>query len=156
MRDLLKNPIWRNLELGFSIPDSKHAVSVALPTWNDVINYEEKDPKCIEALRSIYPRFGLNPLVKRLCEKIKKESQFNNQSIWPYPDERIALKAKKYCDKNTSKVSSFIERRHNLFFLITRESASIYAKSFWQHTGLGLSSRAAAIELGIEDCPSNL
>ncbi len=140
--------------MGFSIPDSKHAVSVALPTWNDVIKYEEKDPKCIEVLRSIYPRFGLNPLVKRLCEKIKKESQFNNQSIWPYPDERIALKAKKYCDKNTSKGSSYIERRNNLFFLITRESASIYAKSFWQHTGLGLSSRAAAIELGIENCPS--
>ena len=94
MRDLLKNPIWRNLELGFSIPDSNHAVSVALPTWNDVINYEEKNRKCIEALRSIYPRFGFNPLVKRLCEKTKKESQFHNHSIWPYPDERIALNAK--------------------------------------------------------------
>jgi len=41
LRDLLKNPIWKNLELGYSIPDSIHAVSVALPTWNDVINYEE-------------------------------------------------------------------------------------------------------------------
>ena len=154
MRNLLKNPIWRNIELGHSIPDNEHAVSVALPTWNDVINYEEKNPKCIELLKSIYPRFGLNPLVKRLCEKKKKESHLNDQSIWPYPDERIALKAKKYCDKNTSKGSSYIERINNLFFLITRESASIYAKSFWQHTGLGLSSRAAAIELGIEDCPS--
>ena len=107
MRDLLKKPIWRNLELGFSIPDSNHAVSVALPTWNDVINYEEKNPKCIELLKSIYPRFGLNPLVKRLCEKKKKESHLNDQSIWPYPDERIALKAKKYCDKNTSKAVSY-------------------------------------------------
>ena len=140
--------------MGYSIPDNEHAVSVALPTWNDVIDYEEKNPKCIELLKSIYPRFGLNPLVKRLCEKKKKESHLNDQSVWPYPDERIALKAKKYCDKNTSKGSSYIERRHNLFFLITRKSASIYARSFWQHTGLGISSRAAAIELGIEDCPS--
>ena len=154
MRDLLKNPIWKNLELGYSIPDSIHAVSVALPTWNDVINYEEKNPKCIEALRSIYPRFGLNPLVKRLCEKTKKESQFHNQSIWPYPDERIALKAKEYCDENTFQEYSYIERRHNFTLLITKESASLYARSFWQHTGLGLSSRAAAIELGLEDCPS--
>ena len=38
--------------------------------------------------------------------------------------------------------------------MITKESASIHAGSFWQHTGLGLSSRAAAIELGLEDCPS--
>lgn len=72
MRNLLKNPIWRSLELGYSIPDNEHAVSVALPTWNDVINYEEKNPKCMELLKSIYPRFGLNPLVKRLCEKKKK------------------------------------------------------------------------------------
>jgi len=41
LRDLLKKPIWKNLELGHAIPDSIHAVSVALPTWNDVINYEE-------------------------------------------------------------------------------------------------------------------
>ena len=108
MRNLLKNPIWRNIELGYSIPDNEHAVSVALPTWNDVINYEEKNPKCIEALKSIYPRFGLNPLVKRLCEKKKKESHLNDQSIWPYPDERIALKAKKYCDKNTFQGYSYI------------------------------------------------
>ena len=81
--------------MGYSIPDNEHAVSVALPTWNDVINYEEKNPKCIELLKSIYPRFGLNPLVKRLCEKIKKESHLNDHSIWAYPNERIALKAKK-------------------------------------------------------------
>jgi cystathionine gamma-synthase len=47
LRDLLKNPIWKNLELGHAIPDSIHAVSVALPTWNDVINYEEKDQECM-------------------------------------------------------------------------------------------------------------
>ena len=55
MRDLLKNPIWKNLELGYSIPDSEHAVSVALPTWNDVINYEEKNPECIKSLVSSQP-----------------------------------------------------------------------------------------------------
>ena len=151
MRDLLKNPIWKNVELGYSIPDSDHAVSVALPTWNDVINYEKKNPECIKSLRSIYPRFGLNPLVKRLCEKVKKESQYNNHSIWPYPNETIALKAKKYCDRNTSQEYSFIEIKYNFAFLITKKTASIYAKSFWQHTGLGISSRAAAIELGLED-----
>ena len=154
MRDLLKNPIWKNLELGYSIPDSIHAVSVALPTWNDVINYEEKNQECMKFLNSIYPRFGLNPIVKRLCEKVKKENNYNNKIIWPYPNERIAFKAKKYIDRNTSKQNSFIENRHNLAFLITNETASIYAKSFWQHTGLGISSRAAAIELGIQDSPS--
>ena len=153
MRDLLKNPIWKNLELGYSIPDSKHAVSVALPTWNDVINYEEKNQLCMNSLKSIYPRFGLNPIVKKLCEKIKKENHYNNKSIWPYPNEILALKAKQFCDRNTYQEYSFVETTHNIAFLITKETASIYAKSFWQHTGLGISSRAAAIELGLEDCP---
>ena len=153
MRDLLKNPIWKNLELGYSIPDSIHAVSVALPTWNDVINYEEKNQECMNLLKSIYPRFGLNPVVKRLCEKVKKENYFNNKSIWPFPNERIAFKAKKYIDRNTSEQFSLIEKRDNLALLITEKEGSINAKSFWQHTGLGISSRAAAIELGLEDCP---
>ncbi len=111
MRDLLKNPIWKNLELGYSIPDSIHAVSVALPTWNDVINYEEKNQECMNLLKSIYPRFGLNPIVKRLCEKVKKENYYNNKSIWPYPNESIAFKAKKYIDRNTSEQFSSIEKR---------------------------------------------
>ena len=153
MRDLLKKPIWKNLELGYSIPDSIHAISVALPTWNDVINYEEKNQECMKSLKSIYPRFGLNPLVKKLCKKVKKESHLYNQSIWPYPNEIVALKAKKFCDRNTSQEYSSIEIRNDLAFLITKETASIYAKSFWQHTGLGISSRVAAIELGIENCP---
>ncbi len=153
MRDLLKNPIWKNLELGHAIPDSIHAVSVALPTWNDVINYEEKDQECMNLLKSIYPRFGLNPIVKRLCEKVKKQNYYNNKSIWPYPNESIAFKAKKYIDRNTSEQFSLIEKRDNLALLITEKEGNIYAKSFWQHTGLGISSRAAAIELGLEDCP---
>ncbi len=153
MRDLLKKPIWKNLELGYAIPDSIHAVSVALPTWNDVINYEEKNQECMNLLKSIYPRFGLNPIVKRLCEKVKKQNYYNNKSIWPYPNESIAFKAKKYIDRNTSEQFSLIEKRDNLAFLITEKEGSIYAKYFWQHTGLGLSSRAAAIELGLEDCP---
>ena len=110
MRDLLKKPIWKNLELGYAIPDSIHAVSVALPTWNDVINYEEKDQECMNLLKSIYPRFGLNPIVKRLCEKVKKQNYYNNKSIWPYPNERIAFKAKKYIDRNTSGIDDALVR----------------------------------------------
>ena len=78
----------------------------------------------------------------------------DSKNIWPYPNESIAFKAKKYIDRNTSEEYSFIEKRHNLAFLVTEKEGSIYAKSFWQHTGLGISSRAAAIELGLEDCPA--
>tara|TARA_Y100001970_G_scaffold291009_1_gene426665 strand:+ start:1752 stop:3215 length:1464 start_codon:yes stop_codon:yes gene_type:complete len=154
MRDLLKHPVWNKSELGFPLPDSKHAVSVALPTWQDVIAYEEKDPECIKCLKSIYPRFGLNPLLKVLEKEILIENSLNNHMAWPYSNRYLALKAKNYCDKNTKKSSSFIKSKRNLSFLITTGDASEYARIFWQHTGLGASSREAAISLDLECSPS--
>ena len=46
-RDLLLNPCWRADDLGQAMPNSPHAVSVALPLWKDVIAYEEKKPDCM-------------------------------------------------------------------------------------------------------------
>ena len=66
-RDLLTDPCWQGNDLGHPLPDSLHAVSVALPRWQDVIAYEEKDPACRDALRAIYPRFGFHPLVEELA-----------------------------------------------------------------------------------------
>jgi cystathionine gamma-synthase len=44
--------------------------------------------------------------------------------------------------------------KHTLSCLCTDAAASPYAKAFWQHTGLGASSRQAAIVLGREEAPS--
>ncbi len=153
MRNLLENPIWESSELGKPLPESIHAVSVALPTWGDVINYEEKVPECINSLKSIYPRFGLNPLLKKLVSQILSDNSLNNHDAWPYPNIYSAIKAKNYCEKHTNSKNSFIENKGNLSFLITTGVASNYAKTFWQHTGLGASSREAAIELNLELSP---
>ena len=153
MDNILQSPIWKESDLGLPIPDSKHAVSVALPTWKDVINYEEKNPKCIKSLRSIYPRFGFNPLIKKLTDEINNSISPNYRNVWPYSNEKAALKAKQYCDKNSLESYSSIQKKHNITFLITKGSACEYARSFWQHTGLGASSREAAIYLGLEKNP---
>ena len=54
---LLSTPIWRAEELGRPIPDSAHAVSMALPRWQDVVGYEEKRPEVMTRLQCGYPRF---------------------------------------------------------------------------------------------------
>ena len=75
-RDLRRDPCWQASDLGHPLPDSPHAVSVALPTWRDVIAYEENDPNCRNALRTVYPRFGLHPLVAALAkEALQQEVQ---------------------------------------------------------------------------------
>jgi hypothetical protein len=49
------------MDVGTPIPsDSKHAVSVALPRWQDNVDYEEGVLK----LPSGYPRFVIHPLVR--------------------------------------------------------------------------------------------
>ncbi|WP_320664987.1 PLP-dependent transferase [Prochlorococcus sp. MIT 1223] len=152
-RNLLIDPCWSASELGKAIPNSPHAVSVALPRWQDVINYEEKEANCMQSLKAIYPRFGLNPLVKEIASRAIYGCEFKKSHGWPFPNLKVAEKAKLYCEKKINgKV--IIKEISGLYCLITNEDATPFAKAFWQHTGLGASSRQAAIALKQEHSPS--
>jgi len=65
-RDLLSDPLWRGQEMGKPVPDTRHAVSVALPTWDQVVGYEECDPAVLGAMETGYPRFFVNRIVREL------------------------------------------------------------------------------------------
>src|SRR5580700_3680083 len=69
-RDLLERPVWKAEELGQPMPGTTHAVSVALPRWQDVIGYEEKKPEVIERLLSGYPRFVIHSLVREVAQQL--------------------------------------------------------------------------------------
>ncbi|WP_320677337.1 PLP-dependent transferase [Prochlorococcus sp. MIT 1300] len=152
-RDLLKHPCWSAKDLGAALPDSPHAVSVALPRWNDVVAYEEKDPICTKALKAIYPRFGLNPLVSEVANQAIRLSGFANSTAWPYPDLKTAKKAQLHCQKVCQNAQTSITEFHGLHCLIASNETTADAKAFWQHTGLGASSRQAAIALNKEQAP---
>ena len=153
-RNLLNDPYWNAKDLGQAIPDSPHAVSVALPRWEDVIGYEEKKPSVLNALRAIYPRFGLNPLVYEVAKRALKSAKVNEGSAWPYPNITTALKARVHCQLKASAGKTIISEVLGLHCLITDPIATPAAKAFWQHTGLGASSRLAAIALSQENAPS--
>src|SRR5262245_31480067 len=70
--ELLEKPVCGADELGKPIPDSTHAVSVALPRWADVVGYEEKKSEVINRLQSGYPRFLIHPLVLELSRRFGK------------------------------------------------------------------------------------
>ena len=152
-RDLLKNPYWEAKDLGQAIPDSPHAVSVALPTWKDVIAYEEKDPDCFKLLQSIYPRFGLNPFVAGVANEALEILGDKESSAWPYPNFLTAIEARKFCERKVANAKIIIKEIEGLQCLITDKKTSPAAKAFWQLTGLGASSRQAAIALYIEEAP---
>ena len=148
-RDLLKDPAWQGCDLGHPLPDHPHAVSVALPRWRDVIAYEEHDPACRQALQTIYPRFGLHPLVKSVAEQGAREG-FHT---WPYPSEAAALAAQHHCQRKAPEARTQLSPLGTLVGLQTDAAATPHAKAFWQHTGLGSSSRQAAVVLGLEASP---
>ena len=150
-RNLLSDPAWQGSDLGHPLPDSPHAVSVALPRWRDVIAYEEKDPACRAALKTIYPRFGMHPLIQQLVQP----SKLAGTTVWPYPTEEAAQAALAHCQRKGPDGHSELIAVAGVLCLRSDAEASPHAKAFWQHTGLGLSSRQAAIALGKEAGPSN-
>ncbi len=153
-RNLLNDPCWSAKDLGEPLPSRPHAVSVALPRWKDVIAYEEKVPACINSLKAIYPRFGFNPFVAEVSRKSLEFYDESQQSSWPFPNRASALSAQKYCHRKDSDCSSKIKDFLGISCLIVDQRSTPSAKAFWQHTGLGLSSREAAIALGREKQPS--
>ena len=153
-RNLLTNPCWSAKDLGEPLPSRPHAVSVALPRWEDVIAYEEKIPSCINSLKAIYPRFGFNPFVAEIARKSLAFHGESQKSSWPYPNKDSALSAQEYCLRKNSDCFSKIEDFLGVSCLIIDQRSISSAKAFWQHTGLGLSSREAAIALGKEKKPS--
>ena len=150
-RNLLKKPCWQGSDLGHPLPDHPHAVSMALPRWRDVIAYEEHEPTCRAALQTIYPRFGLHPFLQELANQVTS----NGMGVWPFASHAAALAAQKHCQRKSPQSNLHSLDQNNITFLLTDAAANPHAKAFWQHTGLGASSRQAAIALGREDAPSS-
>ncbi|NJR43268.1 MAG: YmdB family metallophosphoesterase [Akkermansiaceae bacterium] len=73
-RDLAADPAWEEKDLGASLPDSLHACSVCLPTWDSIIGYEEGREKVLKRMRTGYPRFFKHPAVERLFDNAKLRS----------------------------------------------------------------------------------
>jgi cystathionine gamma-synthase len=141
---MIAEPLWRAEDLGAPIPPSTHAVSVALPTWRDNVGYEEGDPNVVDRLRAGYPRFVYHPLCRALFAEC--------MTRWGRPDEACLAFS---TAASAGRCSEWLARRagteakvvdvgvcgvHAVFF---PKAHSGEAKSFWQHSGEGVSSRRA-------------
>jgi len=127
------HPLCHAEDLGSPIPASIHAVSVCLPTWADVIGYEEKEPRVIHRMKSGYPRFFLNPLIEQVRRELSAEAGIE---VLPFSDEKAALE----CASLTGGMAQDAKGIWAAFF---PEGALPVARAYWQHAGRILSSRAA-------------
>lgn len=143
MRDLLHKPAWTEEDLGLPLPDSEHAVSVCLPTWKSILDYEEGRDRVLRKMRLGYPRFFRHPQVIRLFEKARQEvSATENESVVVFPTRVSAQRAQRYVERKTesaTRIASF----HGLQALVVNEKALQTAYDYWRFTGEVVSSRQA-------------
>src|SRR5215467_1986372 len=123
-QDLTRQPIWRAEELGYPIPASTHAVSVALPRWQDVVGYEEKQPAVMSRLSSGYPRFVIHPLVQKLAQRITSA-----RPALPFPSVEIARLCQQFIRRSSGEPAEVVER-HGLAATRTSEKGEAALRAF--------------------------
>ena len=142
MRDLKVEPAWESKDLGLPLPDSPHACSVCLPTWDSVVGYEEARDKVLRKLRSGYPRFFTYPSVKALNEEAERLIGHPGERVVVFPSREVAQRVQRFVEKNlgsASRIASF----EGLQALAFPEDALETVMSYWRFSGEILSSRAA-------------
>ncbi|MDA0990662.1 MAG: PLP-dependent transferase, partial [Verrucomicrobia bacterium] len=130
-RDVSLHPPCRADDLGHPIPDSPHAISIALPTWRDVIGYEENEARVCNALRSGYPRFRIPDSVRALAHMIGGEAP-----CLPFPSPRAAAAAAAYVTRKTGAKAQVIQNPGVIQAVSTIPKGAEALHAFWQHTGL--------------------
>ncbi len=128
--------------LGSPLPDSIHAVSVSMPHWQDVVDYEEGKPHIAKAFKTAYPRFFLHPLVDQFFKECERRFASKDERCFAFPSKHIADQCVEFMaahgDARThlhdyGKQGIYVVRFHKDDFAL--------AKAFWQHSGHVVSSR---------------
>lgn len=127
--------------VGTPVPDTPHAVCSSLPTMADVIAYEESQARILQALKAGYPRFIRHPLVLQAAQVLAQENNLATSQVVPLASQRLASALAKFLGLPQTRV---LEHAGVSALAIPEDpEQATRAKRFLQHTGSGLSSRAA-------------
>ena len=152
-------PAWQPQALGQPLPDDPHAVSVALPTWRDIVGYEENEARVHQALRSGYPRFVLPPLLLQLGQWLRQRHSIPADAVvYPYRLPHQAEQALRWIQQEAQATDAtakqpasgqvgLLSDTSGVVAIHASGSYAALAKAYWQHSGQGLSTRAAEMVL---------
>ncbi|KAI9685276.1 MAG: hypothetical protein M1822_004649 [Bathelium mastoideum] len=150
-------------EVGETIPAlTPHAVSVSLPTWSSNVGYEEGEEWVLSKMKTGYPRFFINKSIERFADAIAKKHGIPGEKAMLVPSRAIAQRCldfirSQYPIVQSSKFrildfvpNSTAAQADSPPKVLPRVTAVIFpeqcfpaAKTFWQHSGDGISSRRA-------------
>ena len=144
LQDLLRHPRWRPEDLGRPLPDSLHANSVCLPTWADVIAYEQADPRVLGKLQTGYPRFFLHPLTDRLLQECRRRLARGDELCHVYPSRAAAQRSRQSLQAwsgHAGRLEAWSD--DGPYVVCFPPACRDAARKHWRHSGEGLSSRWA-------------
>ncbi|KAF2737923.1 cystathionine gamma-synthase-like protein [Polyplosphaeria fusca] len=152
-----------SLEVGESIPPSTvHAVSVSLPTWKANVGYEEGEEWVLSKMKTGYPRFFVHKSIQAFQASIVSKHGHHGEETMLFPSHAIAVRCVEFFKRQAPEmdptqlrildlVPNSPQARQEEFDIISPKVSAVFfpqntfpiAKSFWQHTGDGISSRRA-------------
>ncbi|KAF9492719.1 PLP-dependent transferase [Pleurotus eryngii] len=142
------SPFDPKIASGQPIPPVEHAISVSLPTWKDNLNYEDNKKRLVGALVRGYPRFIVHERIKTLGSLcVQRFGGSSKESCLLFPTQRIADDCQEFIERHSSLARPphtfgwHISRALDLHVVIFPLETFPLAKQFWQHTGLGITTR---------------
>ncbi|KAF9568261.1 cystathionine gamma-synthase [Agrocybe pediades] len=161
-----------NLSLGLSVPpDTPHAISVSLPTWRDNVGYEEGEEAVVKKMVSGYPRFFIHLGIQKLAALCEQKYALGTERCMLFATQKVAEQCRSFIQARSAALGAPVNARLVNLFICPEDSqdgggpkldrssiggscADLHvvlfpgssfsvAKEFWQHTGLGISSRFA-------------
>ena len=138
----MSKEFFKAIECGQTLPiNNVHAVSVSMPTMQDVIDYEKQTPQIFEKIKSGYPRFKLHPYLKKLGLYIKDKYKVSDNF------EVVLLSSKKAVELISDKyfIHNKIEVNEPFGVILVQRGTTQLQKvlTYIQHVGCNLSSRLA-------------
>ncbi|AAS52846.2 AER164Cp [Eremothecium gossypii ATCC 10895] len=151
-------------EIGEPIPpNTRHAISVSLPTWDATVGYEEGREEVVKRMETGYPRFYLHKQIQRLATVLEEKYAKEGEACLILPSYAVAKRCREFMQVQatargraprvrilqlaTAKPQGVAERawrresRIAVVFFPREEYGA--AKRYWQHTGEVVSSRQA-------------
>lgn len=149
-------------DLGQPIPDTPHAVSVSLPTWKAVVGYEEGEEWVLGKMKTGYPRFFVHKSITAFADVLVEKHASPAEQAFLFPSNAVATRCLKFF---RSQVPTLVTGKHVRIMDLSPVTGRIkdngarlrpvvsavlfprihykVAKTFWQHSGDGVSSRRA-------------
>lgn len=138
----MEKPFFEPIQCGATLPvDNVHAVSVSIPTVQEVIDYEESQNGIHDKVKSGYPRFVLHPYLKLMAEYLKKKYTIPScyEVVLLSSKKAVKLVSDTYFIHNPFK----IDEPFGVILVLNETSQLQKVLTFIQHVGCNLSSRFA-------------